>query len=198
MTPYLLGLTGSIGMGKSTTAARFAAEGVPVWDADACVHRLYAPGGAATQIVAQHYPSAIRDAAVHRPTLRSMIANHPAMLDDLQRIIHPLVAADRAAFIAAQTAPIVLLDIPLLFETGADAQCDGIVVVSAPSTVQHTRVMARGDMTEADLTLILSRQMSDCEKRRRATWVIDTTTLETARARVKCVVADIRKTLSHA
>jgi len=198
MTAYLLGLTGSIGMGKSTTAAMFAAEGIPVWDADACVHRLYAPGGAATQIVAQQYPSAIRDASVHRPSLRHLIAGNPAMLDDLQRIIHPLVAADRAAFIAAQSAPILLLDIPLLFETGADAQCDGIVVVSAPPALQRMRVLARGDMTEADLTLILSRQTPDTEKRRRATWVIETTDMATARACVKTVLADIRKTLPYA
>jgi dephospho-CoA kinase len=198
MTPYCLGLTGSIGMGKSTTAAMFAAEGIPVWDADATVHRLYAPGGAATRIVASLFPGAIIDTAVSRPILRDLIAKDPTVLDRLQSAIHPLVAADRAAFIVAQTAPIVLLDIPLLFETGADTQCDGVVVVTAPAAIQRVRVLARGDMTAADLDLILSRQMPDAEKRKRATWVIETTDLDSARRAVKHVLSDIRERLAHA
>jgi dephospho-CoA kinase len=198
MTPYRLGLTGSIGMGKSTTTAMFAAEGIPVWDADACVHRLYAPGGEAAKIVGSLYPDAIKDGAVSRPTLREMIARDPTILDRLQSAIHPLVAADRTAFLAAQTTPIVLLDIPLLFETGADAHCDGIVVVTAPAAVQRARVLARGDMTEADLDLILSRQMPDAEKRKRATWVIETTDMDSARAAVKDILKDIRQRLPHA
>ena len=198
MTSYRLGLTGSIGMGKSTTAAMFAAEGIPVWDADACVHRLYAPGGEATKIVASLYPAAIKDAAVSRPALRDLIARDPTVLDHLQSAVHPLVAADRTAFLAAQTAPIVLLDIPLLFETGADTHCDGIVVVTAPAAIQRARVLARGDMTGADLDLILSRQMPDTEKRRRATWVIETTDMDSARAAVKDILKDIRQRLSHA
>jgi dephospho-CoA kinase len=198
MTPYRLGLTGSIGMGKSTTTAMFAAEGIPVWDADACVHRLYAPGGAATQIVAHLYPSVISDGAVSRAALRDMITADPSVLDQLQSAVHPLVAADRAAFLQAQTAPIVLLDIPLLFETGVDAQCDGIVVVTAPAPIQRARVLARGEMTAADLDMILSRQMPDTEKRKRATWVIKTTDMDSARAAVKDILKDIRERLHHA
>jgi dephospho-CoA kinase len=199
MTPYLLGLTGSIGMGKSTTASMFADEGIPVWSADACVHRLYAPGGEATRIVENLYPAAIKDGAVSRAILREMIAKEPAVLDHLQSAVHPLVAADRAAFISEKSdEPIILLDVPLLFESGADAQCDGIIVVTAPAAVQRARVLARGEMTEADLRLILSRQMPDAEKRRRATWVIDTTDMDRARAAVNDILKDIRKGLRHA
>jgi dephospho-CoA kinase len=198
MRPYCLGLTGSIGMGKSTTAAMFAAEGIPVWDADACVHRLYAPGGAAIDIVARLYPSAITDGAVSRTALRDMISADPTVLDRLQSVIHPLVAADRAAFLQAQTAAIVLLDIPLLFETGADAQCDGIVVVTAPATTQRARVLARGQMTGADLDMILLRQMPDAEKRRRATWIIETTDMDSARHMVKTILKTIRERPRHA
>ena len=117
---FRLGLTGSIGMGKSTTAALFAALGVPVWDADATVRKLYAPGGSATQIIAALFPDAIEGCAVSRPKLRALIRNDPALLDRLQAVVHPLVAQDRAAFLLTQTSDIVLLDIPLLYETGAD------------------------------------------------------------------------------
>ncbi len=198
MMPYRLGLTGSIGMGKSTTAAMFAAEGVPVWDADACVRKLYARGGAAVAIVADLFPKAIKDGEVSRAALRDMIAKDPTTLDRLQSAVHPLVAADRAAFIAGQTARIILLDIPLLFETGADAQCDGIVVVSAPAAEQRRRVLARSEMTAADFDLILSRQMPDADKRARATWVIDTLDMDSARAGVKQVLCDVYERLAHA
>ena len=198
MMPYRLGLTGSIGMGKSTTAAMFAAEGVPVWDADSCVRKLYARGGAAVAIVADLVPNAVTDGAVSRAALRDMIAKDPTLLDRLQRVVHPLVAADRTAFIAQQSAPVIVLDIPLLFETGADAPCDGIVVVSAPAAEQRRRVLARGEMTEADLDLILSRQMPDADKRARATWVIDTRDMDSARAGVEQVLRDIHERLAHA
>jgi dephospho-CoA kinase len=198
MRPFVLGLTGSIGMGKSTTASMFAAEGIPVWDADATVHRLYAVGGAAANAIATVYPDAIQNGAVSRPALRDMIAKDPAVLDRVQSIVHPLVAADRTAFIAAQTAAIVLLDIPLLFETGTDALCDGVAVVSAPEALQRARVLARGDMTEADLDLILSRQMPDAEKRRRATWVITTEDMESTRQQVQQVLQDIGQKVTSA
>ena len=191
MKPYLLGLTGSIGMGKSTTAQMFADAGVPVWDADATVHRLYGVGGAATAVLGALFPEVIQDGAVSRARLRAKIAADASVLDLVQAKVHPLVAADRAAFIAQATAPVVVLDIPLLFETGADALCDGIVVVTAPEALARARVLARGGMTDADLDLILSRQMPDAEKRARATWVIQTTDLDFARAAVRQILQDI-------
>jgi dephospho-CoA kinase len=197
MTAFRLGLTGGIGMGKSTTAAMFAAAGVPVWDADATVHRLYDPGGAAALALAGALPQAIAaDGAVDREALRRLIAADPSVLDRLNAIVHPLVAADRAAFLAAVQADIVLLDIPLLYETGAQAMCDAVAVVSAPPEVQRTRVLARGTMTEAMLETILARQMPDAEKRARADYVIPTTTLEVAQAAVKDVLADIRRRIA--
>ena len=182
--PFRLGLTGSIGMGKSTTAAMFAAEGVPVWDADAAVHRLYAAGGPAAQALAPLFPTAIVDGAVDRSALKAIIAADPTALPRLEAVVHPLVTADRADFLTAHAdAPLVLLDIPLLFETGAEAQMDATLVVSAPPEVQRARVLARPGMTPEQLQIILDRQMPDAEKRARATYVIETVTLEaTARA----------------
>ena len=191
--PFRLGLTGSIGMGKSTTAAMFAAAGVPVWDADAAVHRLYAPGGAAVPAIAALHPAAVKDGAVDRAALKDWIAANPGALRQIEGAVHPLVAADREAFLAgAVDKPLVVLDIPLLFETGADAQMDATLVVSAPAEVQRARVLARPGMTLAQLDLILSRQMPDAEKRARATWVIETTGLETTRAAVQDLIETIR------
>ena len=198
MTPYRLGLTGSIAMGKSTTAAMFAAEGIPVWDADATVHALYAPGGAATEGIGRLFPDVIRAGGVARDLLRAKIAADPAVLDRVQAVVHPLVAASRAAFIAATRAKIVLLDIPLLFETGAEAFCDGVVVVSAPAAVQRQRLLDRGTMTGAEYELILQRQMPDAEKRARATWVIETMDLDTAGMAVKRILGEIRERLHDA
>lgn len=190
---FVLGLTGSIGMGKTTTAGLFAAEGVPVWDADAAVHRLYGPGGPAVAAVGALWPDVIQEGAVSRPRLRARIAADPGALDRLQAVVHPLVAADRAAFLASATAPVVLLDVPLLFESGASALCDGVVVVTAPPEVQRARVLARGGMDAAALDLFLSRQMPDAEKRARATWVIETRDLDSARADVQRILAEISK-----
>ncbi|AWD22126.1 dephospho-CoA kinase [Fuscovulum blasticum] len=201
MTPFRLGLTGSIGMGKSTTAAMFAELGIPVWDADATVHRLYAAGGLAAQTIGAIFPQAVDETgAVSRPALRAIIAADPTALDRINALVHPLVAADRAAFLDSAQADIVLLDLPLLFETGAETLCDAVVVVTAPPDVQRARVLARGTMTETDLAAILARQMPDAQKRARADYVIRTTTLDTARAAVKDVVSDIRRriTASHA
>lgn len=195
---YVLGLTGSIGMGKSTTAQMFAAEGVPVWDADAIVHKLYAAGQPAMMALAGILPTAIVNGAVCRQQLRKLIAGNPANLDLIQNAVHPLVAANRAEFLAAPASDIVLLDIPLLYETKTDTLCDGVVVVSAPANVQRARVLARGQMTEAEFDLILSRQMPDAEKRARATWVIETMSFDLARSAVRAILLDIRQRIAHA
>lgn len=190
--PFVLGLTGSIGMGKSTTAAMFAEEGIPVWDADAAVHRLYAPGGAAVAPVGALCGDCIVDGAVNRDALKRWLAGDPARLGRLESAVHPVVAEDRAAFLAKADAPIVLVDIPLLFETGGEAPCDAVVVVSVPQDIQRARVLARPGMTEDTLNAILARQLPDAEKRARADYVIETLTLEDARAGVQDVLRDIR------
>ena len=195
---FVLGLTGSIGMGKSTTAAMFADEGIPVWDADAAVHRLYAKGGAATAEISNIYPEAIEDGAVSRAKLKTLIAVDPNVLDHIQALVHLLVAADSVTFISETTAPIALLDIPLLFEIAAEDICTAVAVVSVCADVQKERVMARGEMSEAEFDMILSRQMPDAEKRKRARWVIDTSTLDGARASVADILAEIRQELADA
>lgn len=191
---FRLCLTGSIGMGKSTTASMFADEGIPVWDADATVHRLYDPGQPAALAIAALFPSAIdTDGRVSRKALRELIQGDPSVLDRLNATVHPLVRQDRAAFLADHAeSPIVLLDIPLLYESGLSDACDAVVVVSAPADLQRQRVLARG-MSEAEFDLILSRQLPDAEKRARADYVIPTTSLEEARAAVKDVLADIHR-----
>lgn len=192
--PFLLGLTGSIGMGKSTTAKIFADAGVPVWDADATVHRLYAPGGAAARALSDDFPEAVMDGAVDRAALKMRLAKDPGALALLESRIHPLVAADRQDFVARARidgAKLVVLDIPLLFETGADQDVDATVVVTAPPEVQRARVLARDGMTPDHLEHILSRQMSDAEKRRRATYVIVTETLEQTRRDVEHLIREL-------
>jgi len=195
---FRLGLTGSIGMGKSTTATMFADEGIPVWDADAAVHCLYAPGQPGALAIARLFPGAIDpDGRVNRPHLRKLIGGDPAVLERLNAAIHPLVAEDRARFlVAAADTPIVLLDVPLLFESGIDAACDAVVVVSAPPEVQRERVLARG-MTENEFQTILSHQLPDAEKCARADYIIATTGLDAARSAVKDVLADIRRRIAQ-
>lgn len=192
---FKLGLTGGIGMGKSTTAQMFAAEGIPVWDADAAVHRLYGAGQPAALAIAALFPQAIEGGAVSRPRLRQIIQHDPSALDRINAAVHPLVAQDRAQFLADHhDAPIVLLDVPLLYETGLDSACDAVAVVSVPPEVQRERVLARGT-SEADFRLILSRQMPDAEKRARADYIIPTTSLASAETAVKEVLETIRRTL---
>lgn len=192
MTAFRLGLTGSIGMGKSTTAGFFRDEGIAVWDADVAVHRLYAPGGAAVEALAALRPGALRDGGIDRDALRSWIADDPVALRRIETIVHPLVAADRAAFLRSQSDDIVVCDIPLMFETGADAQFDATLVVTAPPELQRSRVLARPGMTEEAFRLILSRQMPDAEKRARSTHVIETLGLDAVQAAVRALVAYIR------
>lgn len=190
--PFLIGLTGSIGMGKSTTARMFADEGAAVWDADSAVHRLYVRGGAAVGPVGAICPDAIVDGAVDRGRLSAWIQTDPANLTLLESVVHPLVARDRAGFLAATTADIAVLDIPLLFEGRADRDMDLTVVVSAPPEVQRERVLKRPGMTDEKLALILSRQMPDAEKRARADVVIETVSLEAARQSVRVLMQRIR------
>ena len=191
---FRLGLTGSIGMGKSTTGRMFTELGHPLWDADAAVHRLYAQGGAAVAPVGAAFPSALKDQAIDRTALKAALAVDPAALKRLQAIVHPLVAQDRLQFIenAKQNgAKIVVLDIPLLFETGGQSQMDGVAVVSTDAETQRQRVMARPGMTAETFAMILSRQMPDAEKRALADWVIPTDTLDGARAAVIAICDEI-------
>jgi dephospho-CoA kinase len=188
----LLGLTGSIGMGKSTTAALFADEGIPVYDADAAVHELYGPGGAAVEPVGAAFPGVLENGAVHRGRLGERVLNDPEALKRLEGIVHPLVGAHRQEFFTRATAAgawVVVLDVPLLFETGGDKAMGAVAVVAAPEAVQRQRVLARSGMSPEKLDAILKRQTPDAEKRARADFVIDTGQgLEAARAQVKMIL----------
>lgn len=190
---FLLGLTGSIGMGKSTTAKLFADEGCAVWDADAAVHRLYGKGGAAVEPMRAAMPDAVVGDEVSRDVLRQVISQDATVLKVIEGIVHPLVGEDRAAFIAQSDADIVVLDIPLLFETGGNARMDAVVCVSASPEEQKTRVMARGTMTEAQFEAILAKQMPNEEKCAQSDYVVTTDTLEGAKAQVRHIVKDIRE-----
>lgn len=192
----VLGLTGSVGMGKSTTAAMFREAGVPVWDADAAVHRLYGAGGAAVVPVEAAFPGVVRDGAVDRRLLAVKLGSDPAAFERLEAIVHPLVAHDRAEFLAvleAEGHAVAVVDVPLLFEVGADALVDAVVVVTAPAAVQRDRVLARAGMDETKLAAILGRQMPDAEKRARADFVIDTSYgLDHARSAVHTILGSVR------
>ncbi|MDQ1078710.1 dephospho-CoA kinase [Pseudoroseomonas cervicalis] len=173
----ILGLTGGIGMGKSTAAATFRRHGVPVFDADAAVHRLQAKGGRAVAPIGRAFPGTLRDGAVDREALRRAVLGDRAALARLERIVHPLVRDEERRFLArARRAGrrLVVLDIPLLFETRGEARCDAVVVVSAPAATQRARVLRRPGMTPERLAAILARQTPDAEKRRRADHVIRT------------------------
>ena len=182
-------------MGKSTTAGFFRAAGVPVWDADAAVHRLYQAGGAAVAPIGRRFAQVIVEGAVDRAVLKSLLIADPAVLPDLEGIVHPLVADDRAAFQAMAASDIVVFDIPLLFEKGTEAEMDATLLVTAPPSVQRARVMARPGMTEAQFSALLSRQMPDTDKRARATHIIETLGIEAAQACVTALIAHIRNSL---
>jgi dephospho-CoA kinase len=191
-----IGLTGSVGMGKSTTAAMFAAEGAPVYDADAEVHKLQAPGGAAVEAIEAAFPGVVKDGAVDRGALGARVFGDPEALKRLNGIIYPLLGAGRVAFFERaekDAAFAVVLDIPMLFETGGEARMDAVVVVTAPEHVQRERVLARPGYDAARLDAILARQMHDTEKRARAHFVVDTGQgLDHARAQVREIMARLR------
>ncbi|MBS0362044.1 MAG: dephospho-CoA kinase [Proteobacteria bacterium] len=191
-----VGLTGSIGMGKSTTAAMFREAGVPVYDADAAVHDLYDVGGAAVGPVGDAFPGVVKDGRVDREALRQAVLGKPEELQRLNAIVHPLVGRDRIGFFQraeADKADMVVLDIPLLFETGGHANVDAVVVASAPADVQRERVLARPGMTPERLDAILAQQLADSEKRARAHFVVDTSRgLEPARRQVAEIIAALR------
>jgi dephospho-CoA kinase len=191
-----IGLTGSIGMGKSTTAQMFREAGVPVYDADAAVADLYVRGGAAVEPLEAAFPGVTRDGAVDREALRLRVLGDDAAMTRLNAVVHPLLGRDRLAFHAqaeASGADILVFDIPLLFETGGERNMDAVVVVTAPAEVQRVRVLAREGMTPERLDAILARQTPDAQKRERADFVIDTGQgLEAARAAVARVLAAVR------
>ncbi len=177
MTIKLLGLTGSIGMGKSTVGKMFEKEGIPIYNVDAEIHKLYQPGGAAVAPIEEAFPEAIIDGRVDRPTLSKLVLGDDAAIKRLEHIVHPLVGLDRSNFIsdAEQNGhTFVLLDVPLIFETGGEKNFDTIIVVSAPKDIQRARVLARDDMTEEKFEAILARQTPDAIKREKADFVIDT------------------------
>lgn len=195
---FCLGLTGSIGMGKSTTARMFADEGCAVWDADAAVHRLYAKGGAAVEPIRAAFPDAVVDGVVSRDKLKEILAKDATALKRIEQIVHPLVARDRADFIDQNKAEIVVLDIPLLFETGGNAKMDAVACVTVSPEQQKKRVLARGTMTPEQFVAIRDKQMPNDEKCRRADYVIETDTLEHARRQVQDIVKQIKNRLTHA
>lgn len=196
----VIGLTGSIGMGKSTTAGMFREAGVPVYDADAAVHNLYDLGGAAVGPVGEAFPGVVKDGRVDREELRKRVLGDPEALKRLNGIVHPLVGQDRVGFFKAAEeigADLVVLDIPLLFETNGHERVDYVVVVSAPPEMQRERVLARPGMTPERLDAILAQQTPDAEKRARAHFVVDTGKgLEHARGQVLTIIAALRASAS--
>ena len=197
-----IGLTGSIGMGKSTVLAMFADFGAAVWNADDAVHRLYEQGGAAVPFVEKEFPDAVKDGAVDRNALAKTVLGDEQAVRKLEAIVHPLVAQDRGMFLVAAEeagADAAVLDIPLLYENGAEQYFDAVAVVSAPADVQRARVLARPGMTEEKFEAILKLQMPDAEKRQRADYVIDTgLAIDETRAQVDAAYADILRRFTKA
>jgi dephospho-CoA kinase len=194
--PFLIGLTGSIGMGKTETAKMFSELGIPVYDSDAAVHRLYEPGGAAVSKIAEAFPGAVHEGRVDRAALSKILAGDEAAFKKLEAIVHPLVAEENRKFLAqalADGTDMVVQDIPLLFETGGHARMDAVIVVSAPPHLQRKRVLERPGMTPEKLDHILSRQMPDVEKRAKAHFVVETDKgLDHAFEQVKKIVAELK------
>jgi dephospho-CoA kinase len=191
----ILGLTGSIGMGKSTTAKLFTEAGVPVYDADAAVHKIYE--GEAAPAIEAAFPGATVDGRVDRAKLSAKVVHDPAAIRQLEQIVHPMLGASRKKFLddaERADAPVVVMDIPLLFETGGEKRVDAVVVVTTSPEVQRERILARGSMTNEALDAILARQMPDAEKRKRADFVVDTSHgLDPVRARIRDILAEVVK-----
>ena len=197
----LLGLTGSIGMGKSTTAAMFLKRGIPVWDADSTVHKLYAKNGAAVKFFNQEIPSAVSNGEVSRVILKKLIKEDINNLKKIEQIVHPLVAKDRLTFIENSkkyNAPLIVLDIPLLFETGFYKLVDYIAVVTVDYTTQKQRVLDRESMTEEMFTQILDKQVSNEEKKRKADFIIPTETIEAAESKVQEIIVQLEREVRNA
>ena len=195
---FKLGLTGSIGMGKSTTAAMFAELGCEVWDADAAVHRLYSIGGAAVAPMQAQFPQVVEDNTVSRARLRILIANDPSVLKAIEQIVHPLLGQDRSDFVENAKSDILVYDIPLLFETGGDARMDAVACVWTTPEIQEQRVMERGTMSAEQFEVIRTKQLPANEKRDRADYMIVTDTIEHARTQVQNVLKSIRQRMSNA
>jgi len=191
----ILGLTGSIGMGKSTTAKLFAEAGVPVYDADAAVHQLYE--GEAAPAIEAAFPGTVADGKVDRARLSARVVHDPAAMRQLEQIVHPMLGASRQKFFddaEAAGAPVAVVDVPLLFETGGEKRVDAVVVVTTSPELQRERVLARGTMDEEKLNSILARQMPDAEKRKRADFVVDTSHgLDPVRVRIRDILAEAVK-----
>jgi dephospho-CoA kinase len=191
----ILGLTGSIGMGKSTTAKLFAEAGVPVYDADAEVHRIYE--GEAAPAIEAAFPGTTVDGKVDRARLSAQVVHNPEAMKQLEQIVHPMLGASRKKFFddaEAAGAPVVVVDVPLLYETGGEKRVDAVVVVTTTPEIQRERVLARGTMDEARLDAILARQLPDAEKRKRADFVVDTSDgLDPVRERIKDILAEVAK-----
>lgn len=192
---FVLGLTGSIGMGKSTTAKLFAEAGVPVYDADAAVHALYR--GEAVPLIEKAFPGTTGNGVVDRNKLSAQVVNDPAAMKRLEAIVHPLVRAQEYKFLRAAEATgaaVAVLDIPLLFETGGDKRVDAVLVVSAPPEIQRARILAREGMTEHRLDALLARQMPDAEKRARADFVVDTSRgLDPVREAIRDILDEVAR-----
>jgi len=191
----ILGLTGSIGMGKSTTAKLFVEAGVPVYDADAAVHKIYE--GEAAPAIEAAFPGTTVDGKVDRAKLSAKVVHDQAAIKQLEQIVHPMLGASRKKFLddaEASGAPVVVMDIPLLFETGGEKRVDAVVVVSTDPATQRERILARGTMTSEALDAILARQLPDAEKRKRADFVVDTSHgLDPVRARIRDILAEVVK-----
>lgn len=189
------GLTGSLAMGKTETAKMFAAHGIPVFDSDAEVHRLYAKGGEAVPFIGRAFPSAVSDGTVDRARLSALVTSDPQELAKLEALVHPLVEKARDRFLREarkNNGKLVILDVPLLFETGLDRKVDKVVVVTAPAEIQRQRALARNGMTKEKLDRIISRQLPDAEKRRRAHYIVDSSQgFPAAAAQVGRIVAEL-------